>query len=151
MEVESDSMKLYCGQCDELVDVTVKKENEVIKVKSDEINVQVEIAFCDICGGQVCSEELDNKTLNIVYSTYRKNHNLLSPDQILRIRNKYFLSQRALAKLLEWGEMTEIDIEIKETLKEIIDYLNIEKVYTYDANLIGYLDKLIRKVNKEEL
>lgn len=99
-------MKNYCENCDDFVDIEIKIMEETYNVKGEAITFDTEVAFCKECSQKVFNQELDNKTLNTAYSIYRKNHNLLTPAEIINIREKYRLSQRALARLLEWGEIT---------------------------------------------
>lgn len=68
--------------------------------------VDAQILVCVECGEEFFCEELDNETLVRAYNEYRKNHKLLLPKEIKRIREQYGLSQRSFAKLLNWGDKT---------------------------------------------
>ena len=99
-------MKLYCPSCDKISEMKIQSVTEDINVKGEKINIASEIAACNDCQKRVFSEELETKNVDLAYSIYRKKHNLLSPQEIINIREKYSLSQRSLASLLEWGEIT---------------------------------------------
>ena len=81
-------MKKYCEECKREV------ETNIITQKESYI----------VCGEEI--EVLDNKTLLAAYNKYRKKHKLLLPEEIKKIREQYGLSQRAFAKLLNWGDKT---------------------------------------------
>ena len=99
-------MKTYCPTCDGLSEIEVRSMDESFQVRGEKVDIKSEVATCNECGSKVFNQELDGRNLTLVYSTYRKKHNLLSPTDIVCIRKKYSLSQRALALLLEWGEVT---------------------------------------------
>lgn len=99
-------MLKYCHKCDGMKEITLSKVEEEYPVKGEPIVIDAEVAICSCCGEQVFSEEHDDNNLNAAYAVYRKKHNLLFPSDITLIRQKYNLSQRALGKLLDWGEIT---------------------------------------------
>jgi len=99
-------MKAYCPKCKRISEVTIKAMDEIFNVKGERIGIESEVAICDDCGNKVFHEDLDSKNLELAYSLYRKKHNLLSPSELSNMRKKYSLSQRSLARLLEWGEIT---------------------------------------------
>jgi putative zinc finger/helix-turn-helix YgiT family protein len=75
-------------------------------VRGEPIEIEAEITICQKCGMKIFDEERDSRNLEKAYTHYRKIHNLLSPDEIRTIREEYGLSQRALSRLLGWGEIT---------------------------------------------
>ena len=101
-EVKSD----FCPNCEEYTKATLGVEKEIYNVRGEPIEVEAEVAICPKCGVKIFDEERDSRNLEIAYSRYREKHNLLPPDEIRTIRNKYGLSQRALSRLLGWGEIT---------------------------------------------
>jgi YgiT-type zinc finger domain len=93
----------FCPNCEEYTDVTLRTEREVYNVRGEPIEIEAEVATCPECGSRVFDEELDSRNLEVAYGCYRGKYNLLSPDEIRTIREKYGLSQRALSRLLGWG------------------------------------------------
>jgi len=81
-------------------------EKEVYNVRGEPIEIEAEVTICQKCGEKIFDEERDSRNLEKAYSQYRQIHKLLSPDEIRTIREKYGLSQRALSRLLGWGEIT---------------------------------------------
>ncbi len=96
----------FCPNCEEYTEATPGVEKEVYNVRGEPIEVEAEIVTCQKCGTKIFDEERDSRNLEKAYSHYRKKHNLLLPDEIRTIREKYSLSQRALSRLLGWGEIT---------------------------------------------
>jgi len=75
-------------------------------VREEPIEIEAEVVTCQKCGAKIFDEEKDSRNFEIAYNHYREKHNILSPDEIRTIREKYGLSQRSLSRLLGWGEIT---------------------------------------------
>lgn len=97
---------LFCPNCDEDREVEIIERVESFPVRGEELEVTAKVAVCLSCKEDVPDERLDDATLRSVYETYRKKYGLLSPQEIAEVRESYGLSQRALARLLGWGEAT---------------------------------------------
>ena len=96
----------FCPNCEEYTDVKLGVEKEIYNVRGEPIEIEAEVAICQKCGEKIFDEERDSRNLEKAYSLYREVRNLLSPDEIRTIREKYGLSQRALSRLLGLGEVT---------------------------------------------
>jgi len=96
----------FCPNCEEYTEATLGVKKEVYNVRGEPIKIEAEVAVCQKCEEKIFDEERDSRNLEKAYSYYRQKHNLLSPDEIRTIREKYGLSQRALSRLLGWGEIT---------------------------------------------
>jgi putative zinc finger/helix-turn-helix YgiT family protein len=96
----------FCPNCEEYTEATLEVEKEVFNVRGEPIEIEAEVTICPNCGTEIFDEERDSRNLEIAYSHYREKHNLLLPVEIRIIREKYGLSQRALSRLLGWGEIT---------------------------------------------
>jgi putative zinc finger/helix-turn-helix YgiT family protein len=96
----------FCPNCEEYTKATLGVEREVYPVRGEPIEIEAEIVTCQKCGMKIFDEERDSRNLEKAYNLYRGKHNLLSPAEILTIREKYGLSQRALSRLLGLGEIT---------------------------------------------
>jgi putative zinc finger/helix-turn-helix YgiT family protein len=100
-------MKLYyCDACDKDVPTRVEERTEVLPVIGEPTEVLSVIRICLECGEDICDDELDTATLRKAYDIYRQRHNLIMPEQLKQLRELYGLSQRSLAALLGWGEVT---------------------------------------------
>ncbi len=95
-----------CPNCEEYTKAALGVEKEVYNIRGEPIEIEAKVAICQKCGSKIFDEEWDSRNLEKAYNLYRKKHNLLSPDKIRIIREKYGLSQRALSRLLGWGEIT---------------------------------------------
>lgn len=102
----SDMSNYYCEKCDKRVPSGIEEREETLHVRGDAITVISKVRVCKVCGGICYDEELDSKTLANAFDIYRKKNNIISPDEIKKLREKYGLSQRSLASLLGWGVVT---------------------------------------------
>lgn len=151
-------MALYCGNCNKLTEIEIKNVEESYEVKGEKITFNTDVAFCSECQGKVFHKELDDKTINAAFSIHRKKHNLLTPSEIQDIRRKYRLSQRALAKFLEWGEVTIHRYESgsiqdsvhNEVLMFIDDPNNMKQIVERNGHLLksGTYEKLVKRLER---
>ncbi len=96
----------FCPNCEEYTKVKLGVEKEVYNVRGEPTQIEAEVTICQKCGSKIFDEERDSRNLERAYSHYREKHNLLPPDEIRSMREKYGLSQRALSRLLGCGEIT---------------------------------------------
>jgi len=131
-----------CPNCEEYTDIALGIEKEVYNVRGEPIKIEAEVTICKKCGEKIFDEERDSRNLEKAYSQYREKHNLLPPDEIRTIREKYGLSQRALSRLLGWGEITihryengAIQDNVHDsTLRLIEDPQNMQKFFEANRN-----------------
>lgn len=132
----------FCPNCEEYTETILGVEKEVYHVRGESIEIEAEIAICKKCGMKVFDEKRDSRNLEKAYEKYRDKHNLLSPDEIRKIRERYGLSQRALSRLLGWGEITIHRYESgavqdnvhNSTLHLIEDPQNMQKFFKANRN-----------------
>ena len=96
----------YCCECQSMCTTKIIEKPQTFKVKGREITLIAPVRVCATCGEEILDEELDNETLKMFYDEYRRLENLLLPEEIKAIRQKYNLSQASFAKLLGFGEKT---------------------------------------------
>ncbi|KUK41537.1 MAG: Transcriptional regulator, XRE family [Clostridia bacterium 62_21] len=96
----------YCPKCDAERELVVRTVDQTFPVRGEPVTVKCEVAFCRHCGEDVFDRELDFANLERAYAEYRRRHDLPSPREIVALREKYGLGQRALAKLLGWSPAT---------------------------------------------
>ena len=99
-------MKKFCEVCGKIVETQIISKQEIYNVCGENIEVCAQILVCANCQEEFYCEELDNATLTAAYNQYRRNHKLLFPEEIKKIREMYGLSQRSFARLLNWGDKT---------------------------------------------
>ncbi len=136
--------KIYCAHCNKMTDGQIISKVELFNVRGEDVKVNASVMICKACNEESFVEALDEKNLEIAYLEYRKIHNLLTPLQIQEIRDRYGLSQRALSKLLGWGEITihryesgNLQDEVHdEVLKLIAKPENLLEIYEKQAHLL---------------
>ena len=137
--------KIYCSYCKDIVEFNLVYVQEVFNVKGEDIEIKSTLAKCKECNHEIFSEEIDESNLELVYTEYRKKHKRLFPSQIKEIREKYGLSQRALCRLLEWGEITINRYETgglqdsvhDEVLQFISEPENMVKIYEHKGSRLA--------------
>ncbi len=115
----------------------IEEREEVLPVKGDPTTVKSRVRVCEICGGDCSDNELLDQTLRKAYDKYREKHGIISRGEIESILKKYNISQRSLAALLGWGEITihryvagNIPDEAhNQMLHFIADPANMEKIF----------------------
>lgn len=98
--------ELFCHSCDDYKEVDIIRRNEVYMVKDEEVEIEAKICVCKSCGEELFNMSLDETNIEKAFEKYRKNHGLLTPNEIKNIREMYGVSQRAFGRLLKWGEVT---------------------------------------------
>lgn len=99
-------IKNICPYCERQTDLEFIKSHEVIVVRGEEINVPVEYFKCSECGHDFEDPQSKHDPLTLAYKEYRRRHGLMQPEEIRELRQRYGLTQKELAKLLGWGEVT---------------------------------------------
>lgn len=102
----STTDEVFCPYCEDITPVSQIIEQETIKVLGEPIQYDAQLLLCEKCHKRFATPELEDKNFQIAYDSYRIKHKLLSPREIQEIRHSYHLSQRNLASLLGWGEIT---------------------------------------------
>lgn len=98
--------KVFCEKCRDDVFFTIKKEKLEGKIKGENYRYNGKTANCDKCGLQIYVAEINNYNLKSLYDVYRKDHDIISLENILAIPEKYGIGKRPLSLLLGWGEQT---------------------------------------------
>lgn len=98
--------KQYCPCCKKEVSTDIRKVTESYTIKGQEMTVESNIRFCKNCESPILDEALDQKNIEKVYSLYRQENGLLTPEQIKNIRLKYGVTQVTFAKILGLGDKT---------------------------------------------
>jgi putative zinc finger/helix-turn-helix protein, YgiT family len=96
----------YCPNCDDERELREDWRRQFVVVKGEEIEFDAPVSVCRVCGEVVFDPDRDDAVLRRAYDLYRQRHGLLTSDEIVKLRERYGLSQRALARLLRWGLVT---------------------------------------------
>lgn len=74
------------------------------EIKGEEVEVIVPALVCSHCGAPLMDDEQMNHLRKIAADVYRKNHGLLTSEEIIRFRSMFGMSQTAFANYLKVGE-----------------------------------------------
>src|SRR4051794_38976260 len=95
-----------CETCGPVNRTRVEKKTETYPVKGEGMTILANVRVCIRCVKGVNDRALDSKNIQDAYGLYRRNHHIITPDEIRSMRESYGLSQRSLGALLGWGEIT---------------------------------------------
>lgn len=98
--------KVFCYECREDITYTVEEEEKTGKLKGKVYSYIGRGGQCDNCKAEVYVPEIDDFNLKALYDVYRKDHNIISIDDIAEIPALYNIGKRPLSLLLGWGEQT---------------------------------------------
>lgn len=98
-------MKIYCPYCKKEVEYKLEKR-DVKEFRGVEINTYENVAVCKNCNEDLYVNEVENDNNNRIYEIYRSKTNIVKPQDIISLREKYMLSQRELTAILGFGKMT---------------------------------------------
>ena len=152
-------MRVYCPYCKKEVEYKIEKR-ELKEFRGIEVNTFENVAICNKCNQDLYVNEIEDENNERIYQIYREKANIIKPEDIIKLREKYDISQRELTSILGFGKMT-INRYERGGLptKSQSDYIKllienddkfIEKVKeTYEKNSIN--DKTYNKIISEEV
>jgi len=82
------------------------KEQKNINIRGELFSVNICYFVCKKCKGEFRNMSYSPDPLDQAYREYRKRHGLLQPEEIKGFRTLYGLTQKELASLLGWGDVT---------------------------------------------
>ena len=100
------TLSTYCVECDREVDARIEHRDETMRIRGQETPYGGEVAVCPVCGSVVADSRVETRNLDAAYSAYRSANDLLSPEEIREIRQRYSLSLRDFSRFLGFGEQT---------------------------------------------
>ena len=98
-------MKVYCPYCKKEVEYRIEKR-DIKEFKGIEVNTFENVAICIECNEYLYVNEIENENNERIFKIYRKIANIITPQDIVNLRNKYDISQRELTAILGFGKMT---------------------------------------------
>ena len=113
-----------CPLCGKIHELEERARNNIVVIKGEEVEYEETFCFCENGDGEekeFTTGKMENRNLLNARNAYRRKHGLLTSDEIVKIREKYGLSQVDLAKLLGWGEITISRYESKAIQDEAYD------------------------------
>ena len=98
-------MREYCPYCKKEVDYKIEKR-DLKEFRGIEINTYENVAVCKECHQDLYVNEIEEKNNKRIYELYREKANIIKPQDIVNLREKYDISQRELTAILGFGKMT---------------------------------------------
>lgn len=98
-------MGVYCPYCKKEVEYKIEKR-DVKEFRWVEINSYENVAVCKECHQDLYVNEIEEKNNQRIYEIYREKANIIKPQDIVKLREKYDISQRELTAILGLGKMT---------------------------------------------
>jgi len=99
-------VKKTCPICKQESYPELIKKKDVLNIRGENIEIEVEVYRCEKCGEEILSSDSKNDPFEQAYRIYRTNHCFLQPEEIKSVRKKYSLTQNELSKILGWGLAT---------------------------------------------
>ncbi|MEN8906840.1 MAG: type II TA system antitoxin MqsA family protein [Clostridiales bacterium] len=97
--------KFYCNNCNK-EKVYKIRQNKIVNYRGYKLSVVENIPVCTSCNEDILVPEIENENLIRLYNEYRKKADFIFPDEIVKFRESYNISQRELVSILNWGKMT---------------------------------------------
>ena len=98
-------MKVYCPYCKKEVEYKVEKR-DLKEFRGIEVDTYENVAVCKECHQDLYVNEIEEKNNERIYELYREKANIIKPQDIIDLREKYDISQRELTAILGFGKMT---------------------------------------------
>lgn len=95
-----------CPICEDERELEIGIRLEKLLIRKEPIEVEAQVEHCPVCGEFFATSDADEVAMQDAYRQYRNRHQLLQPEEIRAIRERYGLGQRAFSRVLGWGEIT---------------------------------------------
>ncbi len=99
-------MTILCPQCGTVRNAKTTVRHETYAYKAEPVTVQHELTVCTVCGTEVATAQQAEESLIAVREAYRRNHDLITPEEIRSIRERYGAGQKPFGIILGLGEST---------------------------------------------
>lgn len=138
----------YCPFCKKTHEVEVVKEATTAIVKDENVLYNKEYCICPVHNKKFETKAQENKNELLLKDTYKKEHYLLTSEELKAIRKSYDLTQEEFALILGWGSVTISRYESKDIQNEKYDKI-LRNIENNPYILYGYF-QLNEFVFKEE-
>ena len=98
-------MRVYCPYCKKEVEYKIEKR-DLKEFKGIEVNTFENVAICNECNQDLYVNEIEDENNKRIYQIYKEKANIIKPEDIIKLRKKYDISQRELTSILGFGKMT---------------------------------------------
>ena len=98
-------MKVYCPYCKKEVEYKIEKR-ELKEFRGTQVNTFENVAICNECNQDLYVNKIEDENNERIYKIYREKANIIKAEDIVKLREKYDISQRELTAILGFGKMT---------------------------------------------
>ena len=98
-------MRVYCPYCKKEVEYKIEKR-ELKEFRGIEVNTFENVAICNECNQDLYVNKIEDENNERIYKIYREKANIIKAEDIVKLREKYDISQRELTSILGFGKMT---------------------------------------------
>ena len=98
-------MRVYCPYCKKEVEYKIEKR-DFKEFRGIEVNTFENVAICNKCNQDLYVNEIENQNNERIYQIYREKADIIKAEDIIKLREKYDISQRELTSILGFGKMT---------------------------------------------
>lgn len=98
-------MKVYCPYCKKEVEYRIERR-DLKEFRGITINTFENVAICNECNQDLYVNEIEEENNKRIYQKYREKANIIKAEDIIKLREKYNISQRELTSILGFGKMT---------------------------------------------
>ena len=98
-------MRVYCPYCKKEVEYKIEKR-ELKEFRGIEVNTFENVAICNECNQDLYVNEIEDENNERINQIYREKANIINAEDIIKLREKYDISQRELTSILGFGKMT---------------------------------------------
>ncbi len=93
------------------INCRIDDKEETYPVLGENITILASVKTCCDCGREVFDYALDESNLRKAFAKYKRNHSLMTAEEICALRKKYNISQRTLATLIGCSQATIVRYE----------------------------------------
>ena len=98
-------MKVYCPYWKKEVEYKIEKR-KLKEFRGIEVNTFENVAICNECNQDLYVNKIEDENNERIYKIYREKANIIKAEDIVKLREKYDISQRELTAILGFGKMT---------------------------------------------
>ena len=98
-------MKVYGPYCKKEVEYKIE-QRELKEFRGIEVNTFENVAICNECNQDLYVNKIEDENNERIYKIYREKANIIKAEDIVKLREKYDISQRELTAILGFGKMT---------------------------------------------
>ena len=98
-------MRVYCPYCKKEVEYRIEKR-DLKEFRGIEANTFENVAICNECNQDLYVNKIEDENNERIYKIYREKANIIKAEDIIKLREKYDISQRELTSILGFGKMT---------------------------------------------